>query len=70
MSVNIDDYSKDFEIIAKGPLNSDFMKVTLKKKTGEKNIYKINTLKENIFIYNCIYSIRVYEKNQIISTYI
>ena len=72
ISVNTDDYSKDFEIIVEGPLDSEFYEIksySIKKNSGEKNIYKINTLKEDIFIYNGIYSIRVYEKDIVIKEY-
>ena len=71
ISVETDDYSKDFEIKVEGPLDSDFYEIksySIKKKS-DNNKYKIITSEEDIFIYNGKYIIKVFENDILIKVY-
>ena len=72
ISVDFDDYSKDFEIILEGPIDNEFYETksySIKKKADDKNEYKIITLEEDIFMHSGTYTIKIYENDILIKEY-
>ena len=62
--VNTNDYSKSFEIIIEGPLDSDnteSKKYTVAKINEDGNLYQILFKESDVFIYSGKYKIKVYE---------
>lgn len=70
--VNTDDYSDTFVITIDGPYESQYFEsknYSIKKDNKDKNLYKIITLEDDIFIHNGTYKIKVYEDGNLIKEF-